>query len=82
MLETVDTDADDLTEEVATRCRERLVAFPVAGVNTDALAEALMPALNTPLGPLAGELSLDQLAALAHVLIDEPEQPYRVWAQG
>lgn len=70
VLETVDTDADDLTEEVATRCRERLVAFPVAGVNTDALAEALMPALNTPLGPLAGELSLaefrtgDRLAEL------------------
>lgn len=31
---------------------------------------------------LAGELSPDQLAALAHVLFDEPEQPYRVWAQG
>jgi len=63
VLEAVDTDAPDLAAELALRCRERLTAFPVAGVSADGLADALRPVMQTPLGPLAGEVALEAFAS-------------------
>ena len=69
VLEVVDTDGD-LEAELAERCHEQLTAFPVAGVTAEALADALLPAMRTPLGSLAAEASLadiggrDRLAEL------------------
>ena len=69
VLEAVETDGD-LEAELATRCREQLTAFPVADVTAEALTDALLPAMRTPLGPLAGDVSLadigggDRLAEL------------------
>ena len=69
VLEVVDTDGD-LEAELAERCHAQLNAFPVAGVTAEALADALLPAMRTPLGSLAGEASLadiggrDRLAEL------------------
>ena len=58
VLELVDTSAD-LPSELARRCHERLAAFPVAGVDADALAAALLPVLHTPLG--SAGLTLGQI---------------------
>lgn len=63
VLELVDTGAPDLAAEVAARCAE-LTADP------ETTASALLPSLHTPLGPLAGNVSLaavgsrDRLAEL------------------
>ncbi|HQR79006.1 MAG TPA: UvrD-helicase domain-containing protein [Actinomycetota bacterium] len=65
VLEAVQTPAD-----LADRCREQVAAFPVAGVEAEALAQALLPVMQTPLGPLAADLTLagippaDRLAEL------------------
>jgi exodeoxyribonuclease V beta subunit len=69
VLEVVDTDGD-LEAELAERCHEQLTAFPVAGVTEEALTDALLPVMQTPLGPLADQTSLadiggrDRLAEL------------------
>lgn len=63
VLELVDTSAPDLAAELTARCAE-LAPDPVT------TASALLPSLHTPLGPLAGNLSLaaidprDRLAEL------------------
>lgn len=63
VLELVDTSAPDLAAELTARCAE-LAPDPAA------TASALLPSLHTPLGPLAGNLSLaaidprDRLAEL------------------
>ena len=61
VLEHVDTRAPDLAAEVALRCAE---ADPgrVLPVGPDELAARLLPALRTPLGALAGGLTLADVA--------------------
>ena len=54
VLELVDTSAPDLAAELTARCAE-LTADPAT------TAAALLPALHTPLGPLAGDLSLAEI---------------------
>jgi exodeoxyribonuclease V beta subunit len=56
VLEVAGTPAD-----LADRCREQVAVFPVAGVDADALAQALLPVMRTPLGPLAAGLTLADL---------------------
>ncbi|GEA82583.1 UvrD-helicase domain-containing protein [Cellulomonas uda] len=61
VLENVDTRAADLVAQVAERCAQ---ADPgrALRVGPDELAERLLPALHTPLGPLADGLTLAQVA--------------------
>lgn len=61
VLELVDTAASDLAAEVETRCGEAGTGA-LLGVDPAALTSALLPSLRTPLGPLAGDLSLAQIA--------------------
>ncbi|HVL85875.1 MAG TPA: UvrD-helicase domain-containing protein [Pseudonocardia sp.] len=62
VLETADWTAPDLAAELATHAREHLGRHPVAGLDAATLAGALVPALETPLGPLAGGLRLRDVA--------------------
>ena len=61
VLENVNTAAADLAGEVTTRCQEQLASHPMAGVTATVLADALLPTLRTPLGPLAAGLSLAEV---------------------
>ena len=58
VLERTDFTAADPRAELAARAREQLARLPTPGVTAGALAEALAPALLTPLGPVAGDLRL------------------------
>ncbi|WP_020107640.1 UvrD-helicase domain-containing protein [Nocardia sp. 348MFTsu5.1] len=60
VLEVIDTDADDLAAEVATRCREA-VAMWMADADPAVLATALLAVLQTPLGQ-EPETTLGQIA--------------------
>jgi exodeoxyribonuclease V beta subunit len=62
VLETVDTRASDLAREVRARCDDAIASRLGASVDPEALAAALLPVLATPLGPLAGHLTLAELA--------------------
>lgn len=61
VLEHVDTHAADLRAEVVEACRATGLATPL-GVAPEVLADALLPALHTPLGPLAGGRTLADVA--------------------
>ncbi|MDC7120159.1 UvrD-helicase domain-containing protein [Cellulomonas fimi] len=61
VLEHVDTHAADLRAEVVQACRATGLATPL-GVAPEVLADALLPALHTPLGPLAGGRTLADVA--------------------
>jgi exodeoxyribonuclease V beta subunit len=69
-LENVDTSANDLGAELQTRCEDAVARRLGASVEPAALATALLPPLETPLGPLANGLRLrdigpaDRLAEL------------------
>ena len=52
VLENVDTDSADLPGELLVHCAEQLTRHPV-DTTAGLLAEALLPVLHTPLGPLA-----------------------------
>ncbi|KUI44962.1 exodeoxyribonuclease V subunit beta [Mycobacterium sp. IS-1590] len=60
VLETADPFAADLTAELETRVREHSVWWPV-DVDASALAAAMVPMYDTPLGPLAGGATLRQI---------------------
>jgi exodeoxyribonuclease V beta subunit len=60
VLETADPLAADLTAELEAQIHEHAVWWPVAVPPAD-LAAALLPMHDTPLGPLAGELTLRQI---------------------
>ena len=62
VLEVADLTAPDLPAELAGHCVEQLRRGPVAGVDPDALAAALLPVAHTPLGPLAGGYRLADIA--------------------
>lgn len=74
VLEQVDTTAPDLAADVDRLCAERLIFRPIADLAPPALSAALLAVLRTPLGPLAGGLSLaeipptDRLAELSFEL--------------
>jgi exodeoxyribonuclease V beta subunit len=62
IFEAADLTATDLSAELAARAREQLVHHPVPGVEAEQLAAALLPAVQTPLGPLAAGLRLADIA--------------------
>jgi exodeoxyribonuclease V beta subunit len=70
VLETIDTSAADPAGELRDRCEEAVSARLGAAVDAGTLATALMPVLETPLGPLADGVRLwdvvpkDRLAEL------------------
>ncbi len=87
VLEVTDLTAPDLTAELTARCAEQLIHNPLPGVAADALAEALAPVARTPLGPLADDLRLvdiapaDRLAELEFELpLSGGDQPCRTTA--
>jgi exodeoxyribonuclease V beta subunit len=61
VLETTDVAADDVRSRLAEEA-ERLGVLHVAGVPPGGLADALLPSLRTPLGPLAGGRRLADFA--------------------
>ncbi|UXA09225.1 exodeoxyribonuclease V subunit beta [Mycobacterium sp. SMC-2] len=60
VLETADPLATDLAAELQARIRRHSVWWPV-DVAPDVLAAAMLPMHETPLGPLAGDLTLRQI---------------------
>ncbi|GAB2639707.1 exodeoxyribonuclease V subunit beta [Nocardioides ginkgobilobae] len=60
VLEHADPDAPDLLEELRTRVAEERRWWPVE-VDTDTLAAALVPLHHTPLGRLAGDVTLAEV---------------------
>ncbi|MET4430751.1 exodeoxyribonuclease V beta subunit [Mycolicibacterium sp. 624] len=60
VLETADPLAPDLAAQLETHVGEHLAWWPV-DVSPRALAEALVPLHDTPLGPLAGDLTLREI---------------------
>jgi exodeoxyribonuclease V beta subunit len=62
VLENVDTSADDLDAELLARCEEAIARRLGAPVDPAALATALQPSFDTPLGPLAGNRRLHDIA--------------------
>jgi len=63
VLERVDTGADDLGIELAVRSREVLDRRLTRGLDPDALAAGMEPALRTPLGPLVGDTCLADVSS-------------------
>jgi exodeoxyribonuclease V beta subunit len=62
VLENVDTTAGDLSTELRSRCEEAVARRLGAVVDPAALATALNPPLETPLGPLTNDLRLRDIA--------------------
>lgn len=62
VLEHVDTAAPDLAAELRARCAASAGAGGGLGIDPDVLADALLPALRTPCGPLLGGRTLAQVA--------------------
>lgn len=60
VLETADPFADDLAAELESKIREHSVWWPI-DVAPEELATAMVPLNDTPLGPLAPELTLRQI---------------------
>lgn len=58
VLEHADPQASDLRHELLTRIREQLIEWPVAGLDAELLADALVAVCDTPLGPLARSVTL------------------------
>ena len=90
VLETADPSAPDFTAELLTRVREQLVRWPVELEPTH-LAEALAVVCDSPLGQLAGDVTLrsipmrDRLCELEFEMplsggdsLDYPTQPVRL----
>jgi exodeoxyribonuclease V beta subunit len=62
VFEVADLSAPDLLTELTTHCTEQMVRNPVPGLDAATLAAALLPAAQTPLGPLTGGLRLADIA--------------------
>ncbi|MGI9001158.1 MAG: UvrD-helicase domain-containing protein, partial [Pseudonocardia sp.] len=62
VLEATDTTASNLLAELTDHTIEQLDLRPVDGLDANALAAALVPVIETPLGPLAGHLRLREVA--------------------
>ncbi|ADG75319.1 Exodeoxyribonuclease V [Cellulomonas flavigena DSM 20109] len=61
VLENVDTAAADLRGELRARCAEAAGGGGGLGLDPDALADALLPSMHTPAGPLLGGRTLAQV---------------------
>jgi exodeoxyribonuclease V beta subunit len=61
VLEHADPQAADLRGELLAHVREQLVQWPVEDLDAEALAEALVAVCDTPLGPLAGGVTLREI---------------------
>ena len=61
VLEVLDPTGDDLAAAILTATTETLAQLPHGGMSPDQLADALLPCLQTPLGPLADDLTLADL---------------------
>ena len=61
VLEHADPAADDFRAELLAQVREQLVRWPV-DLDPAALADALVQVCDSPLGPLAGDVTLRQIA--------------------
>ena len=62
VLEAADTTAADLLAELTGHATEQLERRPVDRLDAHALAAALVPVIETPLGPLAGDRRLRDIA--------------------
>lgn len=62
VLEEADTTAPDLLAELTAHATAQLARHPAPGVDAAALAAALVPVVETPLGPLTGGLRLRDVA--------------------
>ena len=62
VLEQIDPTADDLAAEVHAHIQAQLARSGPADIDAAELTTALLPALRTPLGPLAGDRSLADIA--------------------
>ncbi|MFT4215685.1 MAG: UvrD-helicase domain-containing protein [Micropruina sp.] len=87
LFEQVDPGADDaaLRSRLVAAAAEWLPRFPLPGVSAETLAEALLPAFTTPLGPLADDRSLAQLPIgdrLAELGFDLPMAPAGAFTLG
>ncbi len=84
LFEQVDPGRDEavLAARLRAAANEWLPRFPLPGVSASALAQALLPAFTTPLGPLADERTLadlpiaDRLAELSFDLPLSPAAPF------
>jgi exodeoxyribonuclease V beta subunit len=74
VLESVDVSADDVRTRMAEEA-ERLGTAHVAGVTPAALADALAPSLETPLGPLVGGRCLADIPDADRLVEMEFEMP-------
>ena len=87
LFEQVDPGADEAALRSALRAAasEWLPRFPLPGVTPEVLADALLPAFATPLGPLADDRSLVQLPIrdrLAELGFDLPMAPAEAFTLG
>lgn len=62
VLDAADPAVPDLLTELTERAREQLARRPAAGLDAETLAAALLPSLQTPLGPLADGRRLADVA--------------------
>jgi exodeoxyribonuclease V beta subunit len=62
VLEHADPSAADLRAELVGHIREQLVRWPVDGLDVEVLADALVAVCDTPLGPLAADATLSDIA--------------------
>jgi exodeoxyribonuclease V beta subunit len=75
VLETVDTTAADLAGELRARCDAAVAGRLGSSVDAGALAQALLPVMDTPLGPLAGDHRLRDVAPVDRLAELEFELP-------
>ncbi|MFN2320677.1 MAG: UvrD-helicase domain-containing protein [Dermatophilaceae bacterium] len=61
VLERADPQAADLRAELFDHIREQLKEWPVDGLDTEALSGALVAVCDSPLGPLAGDVTLREI---------------------
>lgn len=62
VLEVLDPTGDDLAAATLAATTEALAGLPHGALSPEQLAEALLPCLQTPLGPLADDLTLAELS--------------------
>ncbi len=77
VLERVDPTAADLDGEVRLQVGAQLARCGPAGMSVDVLTAALLPSLRTPLGPLAGDRALADIAPADRLVELDFEMPLR-----
>ncbi len=77
VLERADPTAADLGAEVRAKVGAQLARFGPPGLAADELAEALLPSLRTPLGPLTGGRALADIAPSDRLVELDFELPLR-----